>query len=349
MNGRLALVVLFVCSVAACGGKKKQEGPEPPDPVSVPTGSGSGSAGDKAAADKAALVERGDYLAGLLGCGFCHVGVGPNGPDPSRAFAGGLEIPEKFGTWRSPNITQDEKTGIGKWTDDQIMAAIRTGVRPDSSQLFPVMPYLNYNRMTDADAKALVAFLRTVKPIDNAVERNTNLKLPQIKPPDPTNAPDPTDDPMKHGEYLVTVMHCGMCHTPMGPKGPEMTKQFAGGMEFEIPFLGTGKVYASNITSDPDTGIGKWSGADIAKVMRTMTRPDGTLIQGPMALYLGGWSKLTDADLSAIVTFVKAIPPVKNKVAKSTFKPNVMPAGGAGSAAGSGSAAAPAAGSGSAK
>src|SRR5258706_14215859 len=103
---RVSIVVLLV--LAACGGKKKQEGKEPPEPVSAGTGSGSGSAADEA---KAKLVARGEYVAGLLGCGTCHVGVAPTGfPDPTRAYAGGLAIPEKLGTWRSPNITQDEKT-----------------------------------------------------------------------------------------------------------------------------------------------------------------------------------------------------------------------------------------------
>src|SRR4051794_18352876 len=122
---RWSMIVLLV--LAACGGKKKQEGKEPPEPVSAGTGSavGSGSAEDPA---KTKLVERGQYVAGIAGCGVCHVGVGPTGfPDVTKPFAGGLAIPEKFGTWHASNITQDEKTGIGKWTDEQLALAIRTG------------------------------------------------------------------------------------------------------------------------------------------------------------------------------------------------------------------------------
>ena len=210
------------------------------------------------------------------------------------------------------------------------MAAIREGVRPDGSKLYPIMPYLNYNRLTDDDAKALVAFLRTVPAVDNVVAPNKDLKMPQIPAPKPANAPDVTDDPVKHGEYLVTLMHCNMCHTPMSKDGmPDFTKQFAGGFEFEIPMMGTGKLYSQNITSDNETGIGKWTAEQIATSINTMKRPDGTMIQGPMQLYLAGWSKVEDKDLAAIGAYVKTIPAIKNKVPKSTFKMIMMgPPGG---------------------
>lgn len=338
--------------VAGCGGKRKEEGKEPP--VTQPAGSGSAGSGSAGSATVEApkvdekLVARGEYLASLLGCPFCHMPMGANGPDFARAWAGGMEVPEKFGTWRAPNITQSKSTGIGNWTDEQIIASIREGKRPDGSGLYPIMPYMNYNRMTDDDAKALVAFLRTIKPIENQVAPNKDLKLPMLDAPKPANLPDPVDDPLKHGEYLVTLMHCNMCHTPMTPQGPDMKRMFAGGFELEMPMLGKGTLYGPNITSDPETGIGKWSEEDIAKSIKTMTRPDGTIIQGPMQFYLTGWSQMKDEDLKAIAKFVKSIPPIKNKVPKSTFKPHhslVPPGGGSGAAPAGGSGAAPGGGS----
>ncbi|MBA2540020.1 MAG: c-type cytochrome [Deltaproteobacteria bacterium] len=329
--------VFAALALAGCSNSKKQEGKEPP--VAVPEPVGSGSAVAAAPTPDPKLVGRGEYLVGLLGCPYCHMPMDARtGPDFTRPFAGGAEIPEKFGTWRSPNITQDKVTGIGNWTDAQIDAAIRMGTRPDGAQLFPIMPYMNYNRMTDDDAKAIVAYLRTVKPISNKVERVTDLKLPTPTPPKPANTPDPVGDPQKHGEYLVTLMHCNVCHTPMGPQGPDHTKMFAGGFEMELPPLGTGKLFGANITSDPETGIGKWTVADVEKSIKFLTRPDGTVIQGPMQFYLAGWSKLTDEDLKGIATFVKSIPPIKNKVAKSTFKPHTGPPPGAGSGSATGSA-----------
>src|SRR5215203_4105146 len=101
-------VVLVLLAVTACSNQKKQEGKEPPVPPEPVVGSGSAEA-----PKDTKLIDRGEYLAGMLGCGFCHVGVGPTGPDMTKQYVGGLEVPEKFGTWRSPNITQDKDTGIG--------------------------------------------------------------------------------------------------------------------------------------------------------------------------------------------------------------------------------------------
>lgn len=279
-------------------------------------GGGSAAEGSTAATQEPALVKRGEYLANVLGCNSCHVAMTDKGPDFSRPYAGGLEVPEKYGTWHAPNITQDKATGIGSWTDAQIGDAIRLGITPSGGQLYPLMPYLKYNRLTDGDTKALVAFLRTIKPIENVVPKN-DLKMPKPGATKPTNAPDPTDV-AGHGEYLVTVMHCAMCHSAKD-------KPFAGGAEFDLPFLGTGTLYGSNLTSDPETGIGTWSVDDIKKSISTLTRPDGTIIQGPMQLYLAGWTKIEDKDLTAIATYIKSIPPQVNKVPASTFKPKGPP------------------------
>jgi mono/diheme cytochrome c family protein len=325
MKLRLLLCVVVVALSVGCK-KKKEEVAAPPAGSAAAVPEPGGSA--EPAKPDTKLVERGKYLTDVMGCGFCHMPLGPTGPDFSRLFAGGLEIKEPFGTWRSPNITQHKGSGIGQWTDEQIITAVREGVRPDGGKLAPIMPYLFYNRLTDDDAKALVAFLRTVPGVDNVVAKS-ELKLPHIPAPKPANAPDPVEDPVKHGEYLVTLMHCTMCHTPLKPDfSPDMSKQFAGGFEMEVPpIFGTGKLYSSNITSDPDTGIGKWTEEQIATAVKTMIRPDGTKIVGPMMLYQAGWAMMSDADFKAIAAYVKKIPAVKNKVKKSTFKPAGPPPG----------------------
>ncbi|HVK86400.1 MAG TPA: c-type cytochrome [Kofleriaceae bacterium] len=351
----ISVGLLALALAGGCSKKKDQAGDKTSGTGSAASVTGGGSAtaaGSGSAATPEApkpdpkLVERGDYLASILGCGFCHMPMGPQGPDTTRQFAGGLEVPEKFGTWRAPNITPHTGSGIGNWTEEQIVTAIREGTRPDGSKLLPIMPYLNYNRLTDDDAKAIAAYLKTVPAIDNVVAPNKDLKLPPIPAPKPANAPDVVDDPLKHGEYLVTLMHCNMCHTPMTKDGmPDMARMYGGGMEFEIPFLGTGTLYGPNISSDPETGIGKWTEQQVADVIKTMKRPDGTIIQGPMQFYLAGWSKLEDRDVKAIAAYVKTIPPIKNKVPKSTFKPHQGPPPGAGGdgagSAAAGSAAAP--------
>ena len=263
-----------------------------------------------------AEVERGKHLSAMLGCAYCHMAMGPHGPDFSRPLAGGFEVQERAGTWRSPNITQHKGSGIGAWTDDQIAAAIREGVRPDGTQLYPVMPYINYNRMTDQDVNALVAYLRTVPAIDNVVAPNGELKLSRPRAPKPTSTPDPVDDPVKHGEYLVTIMNCSMCHTPAGKDGlPDLTRQFAGGVAIEIPMLGTGTLVASNITSDPSTGIGAWSQAEVERAVK-VPGVGGARIQS----FLTGWNQMSAIDLAAIAAYLRTIPPVANAVPRSTFR-----------------------------
>ena len=239
----------------------------PPRPVAG-SAERSGSAVPEAPAPDPKLVERGAYLTNMLGCPFCHMPMGPKGPDFSRAFAGGMEVPEKFGTWRAAQhhaSTRAAASAAGR--DEQIIAAFREGVRPTAGSCIRSCRTSTTTVMTDDDAKALVAFLRTVPAIDNVVAPTKDLKMPQIPAPKPANAPDQVDDPVKHGEYLVTLMHCNMCHAAPGKDGiPDvMGRPFSGGMEFELPpMMGTGKLYAANITSDKATGIGKWTEEQIA-------------------------------------------------------------------------------------
>ena len=273
------------------------------------------------------LVERGKYLTDLMGCVMCHTAMDDKGsPMLDKAWAGGLEVTEAFGTWRSANITQDEATGIGTWTDEQIIDGIRKGLRSNGTQMFMIMPYLYYNVMADDDARAVVAFLRTIKPISNKVERAADLKLPEIPAPEPKGTAVPVSDPVAYGQYLTSLMHCEMCHTPMSKDGmPDTSKRFAGGFPFELPPMGTGVLYSTNITQDKKTGIGEWSDADIATSLREMKKKDGSVIQGPMALYQPLWIGIHDDDMGAIVAFVKSIPATANKVPKSTFKPHAAP------------------------
>jgi hypothetical protein len=341
------LVVSAVLALASGCAKKKEENKTPPQPMAG-SGSaevGSGSAAAAPAADPK-LVERGAYLAKAGGCLVCHTALGPQGPDMANMGGGGLQMAEKFGTWTSPNITADKGSGIGNWTDDQIIAAVREGVRPDGSKLYPIMPYMNFNVMTDDDSKALVAFLRSLKPVERPSVK-FELKMQPVPAPKPPNAA-PGDDPAKKGAYLTSIMLCSHCHwTPnkdmTGPAGPD--KMFSGGLPMELPPLGKGVLYSRNLASDPETGLGKWTEDQVFAAIKTMTKPDGKMIQGPMLFMQGGWSQLPDDDLKLVAKFIKALPPVKNKVPASTFVPNPPgPPPGAGSGAPAGGSADPHAG-----
>jgi mono/diheme cytochrome c family protein len=129
---------------------------------------------------------------------------------------------------------------------------------------------------------------------------------------------------LKRGKYLVeSIMGCGHCHTPQGPAGPVMDRALSGG-----PPIEEGKLFTalpSNITPDPETGIGKWTDAQIRVAIREGKRPDGTLIGPPMPF--GQYRGIADADLDAVVAYLRTVPALKNAVAKSTYNIPLPPAG----------------------
>jgi mono/diheme cytochrome c family protein len=296
----LARLALFVPIVLA--GCRK----EPAAPAAAPV------PGVQATAPSAppALVERGRYVATISGCIVCHTPMIAGSPDAKRLLAGGFEERMNGGIWRSPNITPDQETGIGTWSDEEIIEAIRRGIGRGGEKLLPIMPYPYFHRMTDDDAHAVVAFLRAQKPIVHKVLESKGLTLQPIDLPEPIANDDPIDDPKAHGAYLASLMHCEACHTPQA--GPWEHVAFVGGVMFALP--GGGTILSANITSDPETGIGRWTEAQIIQAIRTMKKPDGTSIEGPMALYGDAWSKLTDRDAHALAVFVHSIPAVPHEV-----------------------------------
>lgn len=117
---------------------------------------------------------RGEYLARIMDCGGCHTGGALTGqPDPRLHLAGsgiGFAIPD-LGVFYPPNLTPDRETGLGGWSEADIMRAVRTGVRPDGRILAPVMPWHAYAALNDADARALARYLRSLPPVRNEVPR----------------------------------------------------------------------------------------------------------------------------------------------------------------------------------
>ncbi|MBD0275149.1 MAG: c-type cytochrome [Acetobacteraceae bacterium] len=123
------------------------------------------------AQQQSAPRSRGEYLATIMDCGGCHTGGALAGqPDPKLHLAGsgiGFGIPG-LGVFYPPNLTPDRETGLGAWTEADIVRAVRTGVRPDGRVLAPVMPWHNYAALTDGDARALAAYLKSLSPVRNA-------------------------------------------------------------------------------------------------------------------------------------------------------------------------------------
>jgi mono/diheme cytochrome c family protein len=137
------------------------------------------------------------------------------------------------------------------------------------------------------------------------------VALARAEAPKGTASKDVSADPVKRGEYLVQVVGCGHCHTPGALYGePDPTRLLSGS---EVGWKGRwGVTYPKNLTPDPETGLGKWTAEDIANVIRSLRRPDGTVLHLPMPWF--HFIYFTDEDARAIAAYLKSIPPVKHKV-----------------------------------
>ena len=254
------------------------------------------------------LVKRGDYLVnGVLTCGNCHTPKGSTGDIMEKAFSGGLEFDEPPFKVTAPNITPDKETGIGNWTDAQIKTLMRKGVRPNGVQAAMIMPSDFYEIMTERDLNAVIAYLRTLKPIKNKVA-DPIYKMQQMHHPFAGGEKPYTEamlrDKLKKGFYLATIAHCMECHTPMGPRGREFsTKLGTGGFEFTGPW---GKSVSRNITSSKTKGIGTWTDAEIKRAITQGVSKDGSKLKPPMAFH--SYAKMTAGDLDAVVAYLRTVP-----------------------------------------
>jgi len=252
-------------------------------------------------------LERGAYLMrSIVACGNCHTPQGPNGPLPGRELAGGNVFDEKPFTAVASNITPDPETGIGRWSDAQLVAAIREGRRPDGSLIGPPMPIGLYRGMSDNDVAAIVAYLRSVPAVKNAVPKSVyRMPLPPAYGPPVGQVADlPAGDRLALGRYLAGPLgHCLECHSTPGPQGgPDLENALgAGGMAFNGPW---GLSVASNITPK---GIGRYSDAQLKTVITTGLRPDGSRLKPPMGTAY--YANMAAADLDALVAYLRSLPP----------------------------------------
>jgi mono/diheme cytochrome c family protein len=254
------------------------------------------------------LIKRGDYLVnGILTCGNCHTPKGPTGDVMDKAFSGGLSWDEPPFKVTAPNITQDKETGIGNRTDAQIKTVMRTGMMPNGAHVAMVMPTGFYHIMTERDLDAVVAYLRTIKPIKNTVAAPV-YKMPQAEHVLPGGEKPYTEammsDKVKKGFYLATIAHCMECHTPM-EKGVRRwdTRLGAGGFDFPGPW---GVSTSRNITSSKTKGLGAWSDAEIKRAITQGISKDGSHLKPPMGFHY--YATLTPDDLDAVVAYIRTVP-----------------------------------------
>lgn len=265
-------------------------------------------------------IARGQYIFAVSGGCACH--TEPKGTHNAGARA----FPIPLGTVYSTNLTSDHETGLGSWSDQQIMDAITKGLRKDGSKILPLMPYAPYSGMAQEDLKNLVAYLRSLKPVKKATpELKTSLPLARSVGATawlaafgkfydaPAQAPKAG---IARGKYLTEhVAICGDCHTPRNSIGVPSKSLYLAGTTKEGGPLGE---MVPNITPDKETGIGDWKREDIADLMLKGIKPDFDNVQGLMDEVIQGaphgYKDMTREDALAIADYIKSIPAIKNKV-----------------------------------
>jgi len=314
----LAGAVLLAAGLAAAVGSMRAARPalHPPSPERIePT---------------PARLERGRYLAvHVLSCFDCHSRRDWSrygGPTVGPPGAGGHCFTREDGfpgTICSPNITPDPETGIGRWSDGEILRALREGVDRDGNALYPRMPYLEYRYLSDEDARAVVAYLRSIPAVRNAVPE-TRVSFPAsffiTRLPQPLNGPVAAPDPgdrIAYGRYLADVAGCRSCHTPVDRRQepiPELA--FSGGHEFKGPF---GTVRASNLTPHA-TGMGSRTREEFIAMFKAFSNVAAVAAPiDPHANTVMPWFSLagmSEADLGAIYDYLRTVRPIENQVRK---------------------------------
>lgn len=265
-------------------------------------------------ADDAQLA-RGEYIVETIAaCGNCHT---PKDPDTalgieSLAYAGGYTIKDPGFTAYAPNITMDVETGIGSWTDEEIIVSIRDGLRPDGTIVGPPMPSSSFYRtMSDYDVRAVVAYMRTFKPVRNVVPRSEyNIPLPANYGPMVESVPEVSkDDALAYAKYVtVSLGHCIGCHTPVVKGQFDLSRTNIGGRLFtNIHGLGFSTV-STNITPHPVAGIGAWTDEEIKRSITDGISRDGRVLSKAMGFAF--YKNISEADLDAIVLYLRSLPPL---------------------------------------
>lgn len=269
-------------------------------------------AGFAAPAFAETLLERGAYLVNaVMACDGCHTPRGPNGFDMSKRFSGGaILFDEPAFKVRGSNITPDQETGIGSWSDADLKRALTEGVRPNGVPLAPAMPTDFYKILTPRDLDAIVAYIRATPAVRN------QMPLPDYKaeihhhavPGAEKPIADVPTDKVKRGFYLASLAHCMECHSRRPDGTPDYKAGWGkGGAPFKGPW---GETVARNISAHPEKGVGGWTDAELKRALTHGVGRDGRAFKSPMARQMY-FSKMTDQDLDAVIAWVRSIPPVE--------------------------------------
>lgn len=276
-------------------------------------------------------IERGKYLAtNVAMCIDCHSArdfskfTGP--VKPGTEGMGGEIFGKEMGLPGTIPVRNITPAALGDWTDGEIIRALTSGINKHGEALFPIMPYDGFAEMDQEDLYSIVAYLRTLKPIENEVgERSLDfpvnyiVKTLPLSTYKPHKAPDKSD--MKeYGKYLVKMASCHHCHTQTNEGEPIAGMEYAGGSEIHMPF---GTIRSANLTPDVETGLGAWTKEQFVQRFKSMAtdevknmsvEPGSFNSIMPWTLYGG----MTEEDLGAIYEYLHSLKPVKNSVVKFT-------------------------------
>ncbi|MGZ8313715.1 MAG: c-type cytochrome [Telluria sp.] len=261
------------------------------------------------AADPAAQIARGAYLARAGNCMACHTVRG------GAQYAGGRAIETPFGSIYSPNITPDSGTGIGSWSADDFWRAIHNGKSKNGDFLYPAFPYPNYTKVTRTDSDAMFAYFRTIPAVvqpnlENALAFPYNQRILlafwrtlYFTPGEFEQQPARSAE-WNRGAYLVQGLgHCSACHSGKTALGGSIGEAGLGGGA--IPALDW---HAPALASDVEAGLGEWEAADIASLLKTGVSQRGAVF-GPMAEVVGGsLQHLDGSDVDAMAAYLKSLP-----------------------------------------
>lgn len=255
-------------------------------------------------------VERGRYLARAGDCAACHTA------QDGRPFAGGRAIPTPFGKIYTTNITPDSDTGIGEWTQADLYRAMHTGIGRDGRHLYPAFPYPWFTKVTPSDVQDIKAFLDTLAPVrqenrppELLFRRGVMAVWNRLYFDEGIHVDDASRSAAwNRGAYLVGGLgHCAGCHTDKNFAGaPKKKKNLQGGP--------AESAFAPSLAGDLRAGLGAWSVVEIAEYLKTGSN-ERTAAAGPMAeIVTQSTQYLSDADLTAMATYLKGLPPTGSEL-----------------------------------